>query len=198
MFRPRFSDTSPTQMLNNKWWYSTGNIYYPTYGLPNCTCYAYGRVAEIANEWKWCPAGDGKDWYDQFINHIVQTQEYDIGYEPKLGGVMCWAPEEIDPDDPDDPSITEGGHVAVVEQIEYNELGYIQWVRTSNSAWNSVYFWTEILYPENGYLSFWMRPPSRHYYYQGCCYVTGDNPPDYFGKGNDDVLWMMLNYRHIR
>lgn len=172
MFRPRLSEYSPTPMQGNKWWYTRNNIYYPNFGLPNCTCYCYGRISEIINKWNHhLPGMDAKKWYDD----LVSSGLYQYGHEPKLGGIMCYAPEVIDPDDPDDPSITEGGHVAIVEEVFKDpDTGEVLNCVTSNSAWEGTYFWTERVYILHDFLASWMYPPSRHYYYQGCIYATPD------------------------
>ena len=113
-----------------------------------------------------------------------------MGYWPKLGGVMCYTPECIDPDDPQDPFYTEGGHVSIVEEVIPDGQGGVEACVTSNSAYNGSYFWTERVHVLDDFRSSWMFPPTRHYIYQGCVYVTPDNPIDYFAKGNDDPIWM--------
>ena len=68
-FVPRLSTTDPTPMQGNPWWYSNGNIYYAYgHGLPNCTAYAYGRFAEIANQ----------------LNKIACEH-----FDPKVGNSSC-------------------------------------------------------------------------------------------------------------
>lgn len=185
MFRPRLTEYTPTPMQGNKWWYSTRNIYYPNFGLPNCTCYTYGRIAECNNEWKNLPGMDAKKWYDDLVDY----GQYPIGGQPKLGGIMCYAPLAIDPDDPDDPSNVYGGHVSVVEEIEYDSNNNIVSCVTSNSAWQGTYFWTERVYARDGFLASWMGMP-RNYYYQGCVYVTPDNVVG-FGKHSMPIYMMI-------
>lgn len=45
-FNPRLNYNG---MLNNFYWYSDNPFYQSNYGLPNCTCYAYGRFWEISD-----------------------------------------------------------------------------------------------------------------------------------------------------
>lgn len=156
MFTPRLSDAG---MQGNKWWYSSGNPFYLVgYGLPNCTCYAYGRAGEICGAFQDLPTGDGGTWYP------AAATKFERGDTPELGAIVCFA------------SLSGGyaGHVAVVEQI-YNDS-----IVTSNSAWNGNYFWTETLYKSNSYLAGWMTK-SRDYYLQGFIYIDGTAP----GPGPD-------------
>lgn len=142
-FTPRFSSAG---MQGNPWWYSNGNPFYASgYGMPNCTCYAYGRYAEIAGEFKDLPTGDAGEWYDN-----VST-DFQLSVYPQLGAVACYASR----------SGSYAGHVAIVEQI--NEDGSIV---TSNSAYRGTYFFLNTVSPSNGYLADWMIR-SRDYYLQG-------------------------------
>lgn len=45
-FTPRLTDTG---ILNNFHWYSDNPFYQSGYGMPNCTCYAWGRFWEIGD-----------------------------------------------------------------------------------------------------------------------------------------------------
>ena len=187
-FIPRISSSFPTEMQDNPWWYSRGNIYYPNYGLPNCTCYVYGRAAEVQSAWQQLPEMDAKKWYDD----LVDSGLYPYGGQPKLGGIMCYAPLAIDPDDPDDPSNVYGGHVSFVEEVELDDNNNIVSILTSNSAWQGTYFWTERVYARDAFLASWMGMP-RNYYYQGCVYVTPENVV-YGGRKKGLPIWMMLRY----
>lgn len=144
-FSPRLNSNG---MANNPWWYSSGNIYYASgYGLPNCTCYAYGRYAEIHGEFAALPSGDGGQWYDAAIG-------FNRGSTPKLGAIACYKSR----------SGQYAGHVAVVEVI--NDDGSII---TSNSAYNGTYFFTNTVYASDGYVAGWMTT-NRDYYCQGFIY----------------------------
>lgn len=131
-FIPRLTSDG---MSGSKYWYSNSNPFYASnYGLPNCTCYAWGRFWEITeqNGYDNLPTlytQDAETWYGH-------TQDgYERGNTPQLGAVICW--ENIS---------TTGGHVAIVEQI--NNDGTIV---TSNSAWGGSYFYTQTLNPNNNY-----------------------------------------------
>lgn len=180
-FQPRLTDAG---MRGNPWWYSQGNIFYAAgYGLPNCTCYAYGRYAEIQNNpyvFAQLPTGDAGTWYENATN-------FRRGSTPALGAVICWKTS--------DPSTGALGHVAIVEVI--NPDGSIV---ISESGWNAWYFNTETLYPTDGYCSSWMTTTSRKYYCQGFIYndtitpipPTPPTPVPQPRKGMP--LWMLLRY----
>lgn len=143
-FVPRLNSNG---MYNNPWWYSNGNVFYSAgYGLPNCTCYAYGRYAEIRNAFAPLPTGDAGEWYDA-------ATSFSRGQTPKLGAVVCYG----------DDNQTNPGHVAIVEVI--NSDGSIV---TSNSAYNSTYFWTETVTASSNYTPTWAV--NRGYHLQGFIY----------------------------
>lgn len=99
-FVPRLTDSG---VNGGSWWYTSGNPFYAAgYGMPNCTCYAYGRYAEARNAWANLPTWDAKDWYDD-------ATSFQRGAVPGLGAVMCWGTTGSGP-----------GHVAIVEQIAAN------------------------------------------------------------------------------
>ena len=162
-------------MLNNPWWYSNGNPFYASgYGLPNCTCYAYGRYAEVRNAFANLPTGDAGTWYDN-------ATAFERGQTPKLGSVICFKSR----------SGTYLGHVAIVEVI--NQDGSIV---TSNSGWQASYFWTETLYPSLGYCSNWMTH-GRDYYCQGFIYndiITPVPPTPTPTQRTKLPLWLLLRY----
>lgn len=130
-FVPRLTSDG---MQGNLHWYSNGNPFYARgYGLPNCTCYAYGRFWEIGdpgntganNPLELPQHGDGGTWW-------TYPTTLEKGFIPQLGAVICF--EGIP------------GHVAIVEQI--NGDGTIV---TSNSAWGGQYFFLETLSSINNY-----------------------------------------------
>lgn len=87
-------------------YYTTKNIYYNCgYGMPNCTCYAYGRAYEILkSEPKLCHYDAGK-WYD----YNKENKYYSYGQTPKIGAIACW-------------QYGGGGHIAVVEAIAGDKI----------------------------------------------------------------------------
>lgn len=87
--------------------------------MPNCTAYAYGRAYEIlGSQPKLCPY-DAEEWYD----YNKDNGYYSYGKTPKLGAIACWSYDGG------------GGHVAVVEKIENNEITF------SNSAYSGINFY---------------------------------------------------------
>lgn len=141
---PRLDSTG---ILNNPKWYANNPFYQNGYGLPNCTCYAWGRFWEISdpnNQGINTPNlshGDGDQWWGY-------TQDgYERGQTPKLGATICFA-----------ESHGYGtGHVGVVEEIYPNG----QTIVTSNSDWNGRYFYTEVLTPDS----------NGKYHHQGSIYL---------------------------
>lgn len=134
MYEPRLTDTG---IQGNPYWYSD-NVYYTAgYGMPNCTCYALGRWYELqgsSEAFNFLSYGDGKDWYNMGVN---------AGYEhsatiPQLGAAVSW-------------TYPGSGHVAIVEEINYNDDGTVNNIVTSNSAWQSTFFFTRTLYASDGY-----------------------------------------------
>ena len=120
---------------NNKLWINTAyggyNRCIPIYGgpsvTPNCTGFVHGRFMEImgATSCALSIGNAGEYW--------GYTQDgYERGSTPRLGAVICWRRPG------------EAGHVAIVEQI--NADGSIV---TSNSAYNSTRFYTQVLQPPN-------------------------------------------------
>lgn len=135
-------------MRNNPYWYSSNPFYNAGYGLPNCTCYAWGRFwenSDINGDYTDPPrlsTSDAENWYSN------TGDGYGRGSSPALGAVLCLA----------DGPYSGAGHVAVVEQI--NGDGSIV---CSNSAWGGAYFYLTTLYPPN-YL------PAAGYVFQGFIY----------------------------
>ena len=134
-------------ILNNPKWYSQNPFYTNGYGLPNCTCYAWGRFWEISdpnNQGINTPLlshGDADQWW-------AYTQDgYERGQTPKLGATICFA-----------ESHGYGtGHVATVEEIN-TDTGVIV---TSNSDWQGRYFYLETLTPDS----------NGKYHHQGSIYL---------------------------
>lgn len=83
-------------------YYTTLNPFYNTgYGMPNCTCYAWGRAYEIlGSRPNLCEHGASQWW-----GYNNSTGAYPSGRTPALGAIACW-----------------GRHVAVVEKIEGDKV----------------------------------------------------------------------------
>lgn len=81
---PRLTDTG---IRGNFHWYSQNPFYQSGYGMPNCTCYAWGRFWEIGdtnstgeNRPNQLPTGDGGVWWSR----AVASGYYQTGQTPKL------------------------------------------------------------------------------------------------------------------
>ena len=59
-FVPRYSENSPVPIRGNPMWYSQNPFYQSGYGMPNCTCYAWGRYWEITGERPNLPTGNAR------------------------------------------------------------------------------------------------------------------------------------------
>ena len=106
----------------NDYHYFSDNIFYQSgYGLPNCTCYCWGRWYELLNEKPRLCINNAKDWY-------WYNDGYARSQEPKLGAVACYDGGEY-------------GHVAIVEEIYDNGTMLI-----SESDWvQKIYFRTRVI-----------------------------------------------------
>lgn len=118
-FIPRLSAPS----WDNACYYSSDNIFYASgYGMPNCTCYAWGRAYELSGKKPELSTCDACTWYD----YNLESGAYDCGSEPREGAIACFA-----------YASGGSGHVAVVEEIGEDELVL------SNSAYLGTEFYTE-------------------------------------------------------
>lgn len=128
-------------------YYTTWNAYYPTYQMPNCTAYAFGRWNELTDTRERhsnFPTGQGCDWYPQGLN-----KGFTGGMIPQLGSAACWWYEGEE-----DGVIVPTGHVAIVEQINYDSNGNPVSFVTSNSAWYRGSGWDE---PEDDWPWFYLN-----------------------------------------
>lgn len=117
-YTPRL--TAP--LKNNKYYYSDLNLFYKYgWGMPNCTCYAFGRAYEILGKEPTLSRYSAYLWYD----YNKENKIYAYGDKPKLGAIACWV-----------YSSGTSGHVAVVEKIENNTITF------SNSAYSGIEFYT--------------------------------------------------------
>jgi len=157
----------------SQWYYGNNPFYLSGYGLPNCTCYAYGRAGEIANQFLPLPTGNAGNWYD---NTTMAK-----GNTPALGATAVWQSR----------SGRWAGHVATVEQIFtdgsvlFSCSGYNRPIYSYPPDTPS-YFWTERCYPSSNMLMNYML--SRDYFLKGYIYnpFAGDLSsvlPDWI-KGN--------------
>ena len=105
---------------NNPYYYQDNVFYQSGYGLPNCTCYAWGRWYELLKEKPRLCLGNASDWY------YYTEDGYKRGNTPSLGDIICFINTQ-------DPTI---GHVAVVEKI-YSDGSIL----TSNSDYGGRLFY---------------------------------------------------------
>lgn len=158
VFKPRLTDSG---INGSPYWYGRNPFYQAGYGLPNCTCYAWGRFWEIADPTRQflnrptLSTGDAESWYNY-------NDGYDRGATPQLGAVACWA----------DGPFSGDGHVAIVEEID-PDTGVIT---CSNSAYGGQYFYLTHLSPP-----FYL--PAQGYVFQGFIYnpfaAAGGGPAPY-------------------
>lgn len=164
-FTPRLDSSG---MMNNPYWYGGNPFYTSGYGLPNCTCYAWGRAWESAVQCgatnprpdifnNLCPSfGNGNTWYG--------TTNWNKGQTPRLGAIVCYAD-------------TGGGagHVAVVEEIDNDGN-----ITCSNSAYGGQYFFVTHSTRANNYEDGYIYVGSGMPIFQGFIYnpfVDSPTPP---------------------
>lgn len=141
-FQPRLSMgdiySSPYYTTWNAYWTPTdvGEI-----NMPNCTAYAFGRWNELTDtrtRHSNFPTGAGYQWYYQGI-----AKGFEGGMTPVLGAAAVW-----DYMGWEDGEYVHTGHVAIVEQINFDSGGNPVSIVTSNSAWNRDPGWDS---PEDRY-----------------------------------------------
>lgn len=145
----------------NRLWYADNPFYQNGYGLPNCTCYAWGRFWEIGGGTpETRPAlslGDAYQWWNY-------ADGYERGNKIELGAVVCYSGGDY----------SGLGHVAVVEQI------FDDYAVVSNSAYDS-YYWQLDNIALNGTF------PRGHYTFQGFIYnPNGGGKP----SGASKKIWL--------
>lgn len=147
-FSPRLSSAGMTSL---KYYSCNYGDHRFTYQLPVCTSYAMGRIHEIAihdygyswsdityqNDptwWRTSPTfGHAYQWYSQ-AQTAGPAHGWTLSSTPQIGAIACW-----------DNRTDEGGHVAVVENVESN--GYCTF---SMSEYGGQYFRTRRMRPRVG------------------------------------------------
>lgn len=117
-----FVQRTEAPSTSNRYYYADNIFYKSGYGLPNCTCYAWGRWYELTGSYPALCIHDAEDWYGW-------NDGYQRGNKPRLGAVAVWGKGVVG--DGSDGA----GHVAVVEQINADGSFII-----SESGWNSFVF----------------------------------------------------------
>lgn len=141
-FVPRYTQPSNTDLhwINDYYGgYNRCILGSPSYGygsvLSNCTGYAWGRFLE-RNGLTNCNLSTNQAslWYSAI------SDGYTRGSVPKLGAVICW--DEIN---------NGSGHVAFVEQINYDSNNNVTSIVVSESVYNGVTFRLQTVSPSNNY-----------------------------------------------
>lgn len=156
-FIPRLNDNG---IRGNRYWYRDNPFYQAGYGLPNCTCYAWGRWWESAGA-EYRPnlsLSNAEDWWG------YTADGYERGQHIALGACVCYA----------DGDYSGYGHVAIVEQI------FDDYAVVSNSAYDA-YFWQLDYIGLNGQF------PRGNYRFQGFIYNphSGGEP-----VGSKKKIWL--------
>ena len=134
---------------DNKYYYSNINPFYKSgNGMPNCTCYAYGRAYEILGKDPGLPTRNACNWY-------TLDKKYKHGKTPKLGAIACWT-------GPSTNSTAKNGHVAVVEKINGNKIS------VSESQYNGKTFYYHDNFDPTTYLK---NVAPYNYTFQGYIYI---------------------------
>lgn len=146
-------------IYNNPYWYSSNPLYKIGYGLPNCTCYAWGRFCEIQGKIDPnIPTRDAGLWFG------LAQGKYRTGVTPEVGAIACWSKSGG------------AGHVAIVEQVNadgsyvVSQSGYHRPI-ASYPPDTKNYFWTNIISGKTN-LAPWMKS----YSFQGFIYCPSISP----------------------
>lgn len=121
-----FTQRTEAPTSDNAYYYANNPFYASGYGLPNCTCYAWGRFWECQGSGGSRPKlslDNAEDWWG------YTSDGYERGSAPKLGAVICWSKGAAGND------ADGAGHVEIVEAI--NDDGTIV---TTGSAYNGYLF----------------------------------------------------------
>ena len=152
VFYPRLNSNG---MYGSKYYYADNPFEASGYGLPNCTCYAWGRFYEISGIRPSLPTGNGGDWFASAQSAGI----YETGNVPALGAVACYG-----------SSVGGAGHVAIVEEIDsagnftISQSGYYRPI-ASYPPDTTNYFWTNSCDAVSK-MAIWMG----NYYFQGFIY----------------------------
>lgn len=165
----------------SKYYYADNPFYQSGYGLPNCTCYAWGRFYEISDVYPSnLSLGNAEEWYPS----AVEQGYYETGSTPALGAVACYS-----------STVGGAGHVAIVEQINkdssfiISQSGYYRPIAVYPPD-TEDYFWINICNANTKKAS-WMD----NYSFQGFIYNPEQPiPPTPFDKRKKMPLWMYLRY----
>lgn len=164
MYNKRLND----QGLRESSFYSSNQnpFFASNYGMPNCTCYSYGRAFEILGK---KPEGlslkNAKYWYNESTN-------FEKGQTPKLGAIMCFDGQY--------------GHINVVEEIKENGD-----LVCSNSNYGGDYFFLSNHTKDSGYNNY-----DKTLKFQGFIYVyrgTDENGEINNSKSIEEMAREVIN-----
>ena len=111
----------------SKYYYSDNIFYQCGYGMPNCTCYAWGRWYELLGYKPKLCTRNAENWYDF-------NDGYKRGQTPRQGAIGVWAKGVVG-------NGNDGaGHVMTVEIVHSDGS-----VTFSSSAWGGANFYTQKL-----------------------------------------------------
>lgn len=147
----------------SKYYYDENPFYLSGYGLPNCTCYAWGRFYETYGIRPGAlPRTDAGTWFDK----VVSDGYYRTGSTPELGAIACYA-----------STIGGDGHLSVVESLRVDgsfvvsQSGYYRPIAEYPPD-TEDYFWTDVCGPSTNKPA-WMT----NYVFQGFIYNPEYTPP---------------------
>lgn len=169
----KFTQRTEAPESSNTYYYANNPFYASGYGLPNCTCYAWGRFWECQGSAGSRPKlslNNAEDWYG------YTSDGYERGQTPKVGAVICWR-KGVAGDDSDG-----AGHVGIVEAV--NDDGTIV---TSESAYNGYLFRTKTRSNDGNWGG------GSAYTFQGFIY----NPVTFDGSGGSGTIDTSTNSGYI-
>lgn len=175
IFYPRLSSKG---IYLSKYYYGENPFHASGFGLPNCTCYAWGRFYEISNVRPKLPLGNGGDWFLEAVNAGI----YETGKAPALGAVACYS-----------STVGGAGHVAIVESIEDNgdftisQSGYYRPIAQYPPNTPS-YFWTDVCNATTK-----KAPWMGNYAFQGFIYNPEQPTPPGFKGGLP--IWLLFKFK---
>lgn len=125
----KFEKRTKAPSKDNKYYYKYNSFYNSGYGLPNCTCYAFGRFYELLGKAPNLSLHNAENWYGH-------NDEYKRGDTPKLGAIAVWSKGKIG------NGKDGAGHVSIVEEIKDDGT-----IITSNSAYKGKMFYLKTIKP---------------------------------------------------
>lgn len=173
VYKPRLTASG---IEGSKYWYSNTNPFFQAgFGLPNCTCYAWGRWWELweqngIKDLPQLPTSDGGQW---FSDNSIYTESQ----EPSLGAVACF--EDLNGG---------AGHVAIVEKLSENGN-----ITLSNSAYGGDLFLLSEMNVKDGIM--W-----GHFKLQGFIvnpHACSSTPRPPAKKKKRKIIWYLKKRRYL-